>query len=376
MTSRERMLVAMTGGQADCVPVAPDISNMVPCRLTGRPFWDIYYFREPPLWRAYIDAVHYFGIDGWFTYGDMQYQWPGDRYEAIEDMRKTAERWVVRRRGRIDGQRYATDMTYYVADPPTETLKPVRDIEAEWPLVEALLQPPVGYNPSLLREQRAALGEDGAFGVGIGFPGFQQWFGLFQGSVTDLSYWYYDKRDYIERLRQLQDRQMLAEMAMILEQKPDFVLLGGSGTITLQSPAIARELALPTIAKLTRMAREAGVPTMLHSCGAERQLVQWCVEETDLDCINPLEVPPMGDCDLADLKRRFGSRIALMGNLHTTDVMLRGTADDVRRASRQAIDDAAAGGGFILSTGDQCGRDTPDENIRAMVEVARTYGRY
>jgi hypothetical protein len=30
----------------------------------------------------------------------------------------------------------------------------------------------------------------------------------------------------------------------------------------------------------------------------------------------------------------------------------------------------------ILSTSDQCGRDTPDENIYAMVETPRTYGRY
>jgi len=43
--------------------------------------------------------------------------------------------------------------------------------------------------------------------------------------------------------------------------------------------------------------------------------------------------------------------------------------------ARAAID-AAAGGRFILSTGDQCGRDTPDENLRAMIETARTYGRY
>ena len=44
--------------------------------------------------------------------------------------------------------------------------------------------------------------------------------------------------------------------------------------------------------------------------------------------------------------------------------------------SKRAIDDAAAGGRFILATGDQCGRDTPDANIRAVVETARTYGRY
>ena len=84
----------------------------------------------------------------------------------------------------------------------------------------------------------------------------------------------------------------------------------------------------------------------------------------------------MGACDLAELKRLYGNRIILKGNLHTTRVMLRGTVPDVVAASQQAIDDAAAGGGFILSTGDQCGRDTPDANIHAMVETARTYGRY
>ena len=84
----------------------------------------------------------------------------------------------------------------------------------------------------------------------------------------------------------------------------------------------------------------------------------------------------MGDCRLAELKQAYGDRIVLKGNLHTTEVMLRGTVADVMAASRKAIDDAAAGGRFILSTGDQCGRDTPDENLLAMVETARTYGRY
>jgi uroporphyrinogen decarboxylase len=95
-----------------------------------------------------------------------------------------------------------------------------------------------------------------------------------------------------------------------------------------------------------------------------------------LTIIDPLETPPMGDCDLAQLKRLYGDRIVLKGNLHTTRVMLHGSVDDVVAASKQAIDDAAAGGGFVLSTGDQCGRDTPDENIWAMIETARTYGRY
>ena len=376
MTSRERMVTAICNQQPDRVPVAPDVSNMIPARLTGKPFWDIYYYGDPPLWQAYIDAVRYFGIDGWFIYGDMQYQWPGDRYEAIEDLRKEPDRWVVGRRHRIDGRRYRTEMTYYIADPPTRTRKPVDDIDLDWRLLEALYAAPVGYNPSLLQAQRQALGASGAFGIGVGYPGFQAWFGLFSGELMDLSVWYYQKREAIERLRALHEQQALAMMEMVLEEQPDFVLLGGSGTITLQSPRIARELSLPTIQKLTRMAREAAVPTMLHSCGKERDLVQWCAEETDLDCINPLEVVPMGDCDLAELKRLYGDRLALMGNLHTTQVMLLGSPDDVEQAAHEAINAAAAGGGFILSTGDQCGRDTPDENIFRLVETAKRDGQY
>src|SRR5512137_166411 len=84
MTSRERMLTAMRGGQPDMVPAAPDISNMIPCRLTGKPFWDVYLNENPPLWKAYLDAVRRFGIDGWFNYGRLEYrtEWTVEREES------------------------------------------------------------------------------------------------------------------------------------------------------------------------------------------------------------------------------------------------------------------------------------------------------
>jgi len=114
----------------------------------------------------------------------------------------------------------------------------------------------------------------------------------------------------------------------------------------------------------------------VYSCGPEKELVKMAAEETLLTVIDPLEIPPMGDCRLADLKKLYAHKIVLKGNLHTTTVMLKGSVDDVASASKKAIDDAAAGGRFILSTGDQCGRDTPYANLKTMVEVARTYGGY
>lgn len=64
-----------------------------------------------------------------------------------------------------------------------------------------------------------------------------------------------------------------------------------------------------------------------------------------------------------------------MGNLHTSLVTL-GTPAEIRREAKRAIDAAKEGGGFILSTGDECGPNTPEENIYEIVKVARTYGRY
>ncbi|HEY8667525.1 MAG TPA: hypothetical protein VIL86_12720, partial [Tepidisphaeraceae bacterium] len=59
-----------------------------------------------------------------------------------------------------------------------------------------------------------------------------------------------------------------------------------------------------------------------------------------------------------------------------TQTMLFGTPELVRRRSIEAMRDAGIGGGFILSTGDQCGRETPDENLFALVEAAKTLGIY
>lgn len=161
-----------------------------------------------------------------------------------------------------------------------------------------------------------------------------------------------------------------------VKAKPDVILTGGSGTLVFQTPEIFRKIGLKALKEITKIAKEAGIPTLVHSCGRETELVKICAEETDLSGINPLEIPLMGDCNLKELKKKYGKKLCLMGNLHTTNVMLRGTPEVVERAAKKAIDDAAEGGGFILSTGDQCPRDTPEENLCKFIEVAKTYGKY
>jgi uroporphyrinogen decarboxylase len=191
-------------------------------------------------------------------------------------------------------------------------------------------------------------------------------------------YWYYDNPDKHEEMAA--ERVALAEerfaKILALEDKPDFLCVGGSGTLVFQTVEMFRKIALPAVKRVIELASAAGIPTHIHSCGPSAELIKIMAAETSLTVIDPLEIPPMGDCDLKEIKRRFGRKLTLKGNLHTTSIMLRGSREEVVRASKQAIDDAAEGGRFILSTGDQCGRDTPFENLEAMVETARTYGKY
>jgi len=374
MTSRERLLAVMRGEIPDCVPCCPDISNMVPCRLTGKPFWDVYFNQDPPLWRAYIDAVRYFGMDGWFIYGSPD---PGKKTKATRTAKlveKRPDRWTARITWHTPEGDLEEVFQYPIADSESVTEKMVKDLERDWPKLKYIyhLDNIGGVETFGLMKREA--GDSCAVGGAVDYPLLP--YGIMEDELLGAAVLYYERPELAEDYRRMFHTWQMARLERMLEAKPDFILLGGSGSITLQSPDIFDAFSLPSIIEMTRVCKEAGVPTILHSCGKERHVVERCAERTDLDCINPLEEPPMGDCTLREIKDRFGRRLALMGNLNTTTLMLTGTPEQVAAASRKAIDDAAAGGGFILSTGDQCGRDTPDDNIRAMVRTAREYGVY
>jgi uroporphyrinogen decarboxylase len=378
MTSRERLLAVLAGRVPDCVPVAPDFSNMIPARLTGRPFWQLYLWNDPPIWEAYLDAANRFDIDALID-GYFPLRLPGepvaeeDGWEPFVVGRAPDRLYVRQSRRRGGGREWSgTATVYHAADPPTWSV-PLDKLGL--PAVPAHFEPVEGRRapdrgPAGFAAFKQRVGDRGLLGA---------WCTSTCVLHDEASiYHYYDHPELharwaAERVEQAERR--FARL-MALPVKPDFLCVGGSGTLVFQTVDIFRQLALPAVKRAVELASAAGLPTHIHSCGPEAQLVRIMAEETGLTVIDPLEKPPMGDCDLADLKRRFGSRIVLKGNLHTTETMLRGSAEDVAAAARRAIDDAAAGGRFILSTGDQCGRDTPDANLHAMVRTARTYGRY
>ena len=380
MTSKERFLAAMSGDVPDFVPVAPDISTYIPMKRSGLPFWEICFEGAIPHWQLYLQAADYYGLDAWVApVMGIPFLYDGTPVQSQVELEYDRERDAMLRRSTLrtpDGDLCERAICFR-GEPPFTTEKLIKDLAADFEKFKWIRPLPTGVDREQLAVlQRACAASDHAFGVTITYPGFQNWNSFVQGGIEALAYAEMDTPALLEEWCEYDLERGTRETELALDCGVDYILFGGSGTITLASPELARKYALPALSRFSRLAREAGVPTMLHSCGKSRVLAELLNDDTDIGMLNPLEPAPMGDVDLAELKKTHGRRFGLMGNLHTTDVMLRGSPERVRQQALEAMRSAGRGGGFILSTGDQCGRDTPDENIFAMVEAARKYGRY
>lgn len=364
MTPRERIIVAMRNEKPDHVPAAPDMSMMVPLRLLGKPSWECVVYSDPPIWKAQMDACAYYGVDAFFGI------WPPESEPAIAVVYRDDEKMITRDFSETErGREWSPYATVVPADGPTafvqahsiglpnehESYKIVRPNYSKW-------------GREYFEDARDYVGENGVAAPVVCLPALP----IFEDSM----YRYYDDRDAVLAEMRYAGDCMMRRAETLLSWNPDVLLIGNSGLMISNPPPIFREIGLEWLRKVTRLAKEHGVITHMHCCGPEKALVEMAANETDLDSIEPLEIPPMGDCILKEIKDNFGKRIALKGNLHTTELMLKGTPEQVRDACKQAIDDAAEGGGFILSTGDQTPRDAPDENIRIMQEIAESYGKY
>ncbi|OHD54447.1 MAG: hypothetical protein A2096_07815 [Spirochaetes bacterium GWF1_41_5] len=376
MTGKERFLTAMMNQQSDMVPVCPDIGQQVVLKMKGRPFWDSYYYNDPELWQVYLEALKYFKFDGRFYYKGLDY---------VTDSQVKTERHVIKSDGNCMTVQTVhhtpagdldQEIVYFRDQAPAVTRGFIKDISADLEKYKYLFPKIVSYSDKSFRAMYDEIGDLGAVCMSIQVPGFHNWESIFNGGLPSVVYAEADYPEHIEELCRMQTEYIKQQIDCIMQARPDYIYLGSSGMLTLSSLEQVRKYCLPLVQYACAQAKKYNLPSMLHACGKSKALAGLFAEETDLNMINPLEAPPMGDAVLSEIKKLYGSKLALSGNILTTDVMLRGTPAQVKEACRKAIEDAGAGGGFALMTGDQCGRDTPEENIFAFVEAGRKYGRY
>ena len=193
-------------------------------------------------------------------------------------------------------------------------------------------------------------------------------------SMVDLMIAFYEDREFFDAIVDLFHDQMMREI--------EYAIQGGvvhffanwyyNSMSAGWSPTIWRDVFAPQLTAMCDRVHAAGGTVNFYDDGKFMPIAD-LLADTGIDVLQTLTPPPVGDTDLAELKRCIGDRVCLMGYVDLIYVVQRGTPELIEQTVREAIETAGPTG-FILGSSDSFRDGTPVENIRAYFDASRRYG--
>jgi hypothetical protein len=371
-TPRQRMLAAYQGERPDRVPVAPEFWYYLPARLLGL---DMIEFQRVPHWQALQETFRHYDCEGWGIVspggGGAEADWHTEtvplndrQYEQL--IRVRTPRGELTARQRLDKD-----------EPSWAVERFIKDFARDWAIYEPLaLTDPAGLDWRPVEDALRAVDEDYLLEVYVGVP-----FTDFIGSVREGGFeqMVFDLHEHKDFLRGLRER-YVARLTQVIRDtfartSAAAVFIGcGWACGSLLGPRLWRVWDRPVLAAAADAAHEAGGLIHVHYHGRCRETLD-DFADLGLDCVCPFERPPGGDVtDLREVRRRLRGRVTMNGNVHTVETLIRGTPSDVVREVLEILEAWEGQPRLIVGTGDQVGRETPDENLHAMIETVKRYG--
>ena len=148
--------------------------------------------------------------------------------------------------------------------------------------------------------------------------------------------------------------------------------MGMNGS-TLISPTHLREFFLPAFARQCAAWRAAGGKVILHSCGNIMAILP-DLSQMAIDGLNNLQSHAGMDIEL--VKRCYGTKWTIIGNVDATTVMTSTRKEDIEEAIDSVIRTAGGGGGLILATDHSFHKGIPVENVIHFIQKAKELGTY
>ena len=384
MTSRERVLTALSHSEPDRVPF--DLGTTF---VTG--IHRIAYERlvealglgdlEPlPLYdpvqqlaMPHEEVLRELGVDT----RSVSLKLPGraaSESEEDEEYLYSIDEWGLKRRMPKDGGLY-----YDMYAHPLAGVQTAADVDAyAWP------DPLASLHLDAIEDACRAIKSSGDYpvivgGFGAGMLELVLWLqGYDQGYMNLLV-----NRPVTEAILEHVTRLKIEYADAVLQRVGPYVDIFYNGDdLGLQDgPMIRREwfteLLAPRYVRYHEAVRRAAPQAKMffHSCGSVVDLLPDVIE-TGIDILNPVQVNAAGMGDTAALKRDFGDALTFWGAIDTQRVLPRGTPAEVRDEVRRRIDDLAPGGGYVLNPVHNIQADVPVANILAMVEALDEFGWY
>ena len=141
----------------------------------------------------------------------------------------------------------------------------------------------------------------------------------------------------------------------------------------MMSPGVFQRLFHPYFKKIIRAYKDLGFYVIKHSDGNIMPILDM-IMDSDIDCIDPVQ--PVPGMSLDYVKKAYGSRFCIKGNVDCAHTLTFGSVQDVTDEVAQCMRVAKPGYGYICSSSNSIHSAVPPVLYAAMLDAVKEYGRY
>lgn len=185
----------------------------------------------------------------------------------------------------------------------------------------------------------------------------------------------YEDREFIEDMLEVSTEHFVKITQALVDAGADFVWPADDiafKTGLFIPPKIMKEIWVPRMARIVEPAVNAGVPVMFHSDGTIDDMVEDLIE-MGVNCLHPMD--PYG-IDYREYKKKYGSMVALAGNIDIEFPLTNGTPADIEKDVKEHMEIMKPDYGYIAACSHSIVNIIPDENYIAYINSIHKYGTY
>ncbi len=382
MTSRQRMLTALTGGVPDRLPTTTHhvMLYFLDKYLGGISYPEFYdrFGLDALLWTVpykadaakgeYFDpnqtSVH--PLD--HTHRVVSDNWRIEPVSIPNDQYRTTRYNFVTPKGTLTMVLQGNEYTDWVVEP---LVKGKNDIDL---IAEFVTHPTCDVEA--VNRRAEAFGERGLVRGHICYFDVYGQPGCWQDAVELIGteriiYETYDDPEWIHALIGILQERKKTFIRSLEGARYDLLELGGgAASSTVISPKLFDQFVAPYDKELIDLAHSVGQRIVYHTCGGMMPILER-IADMGPDAMETFTPPNMGgDMRLAEAKQRIGDRVCMIGGFDQGHYFQNCTPEETRAEVRRCFEEAGPRGGYILSPSDHFFDADPDL-IAAFADEAR-----
>ena len=192
----------------------------------------------------------------------------------------------------------------------------------------------------------------------------------------NVCYWSFDHPNELMEIFKISNEYYIEAINRMVDIGMDAIMiaedLGYRGGLFV-SPENYRKYLFPYLHEIIDAVKKIGKPVIFHCDGQINEVLTDLVD-MGIDALNPIE--RKAGMDIGEVKRKYGNKICLIGNLDLVNILPHGTIEEVDNHVKELIEGVGTGGGYIVASEHSLNHHIPIENILAIRDAVFKHGWY